>query len=152
MGIQRLLLLIAASAVTISLSACGPFGGHEGSDLVEAAEATYQTLPAYPGAQEIRHETGTGTTGESGPVTSGTTVHVFRLPQQVTVKDVEKFYTHQLHSLGWRLSGRERGLPNHRAGPVLNFDRGHEGVSINLEGGYDHALEVAVTDRRSEAS
>ena len=140
------MVLLSAVASLLVCAACGPFGSQEGSDLVDGADQVYRALPTYPGAEQQRHDTSTGTEDESGPVTSGTTLYVFRLPRGASVADVERFYRDRLVARGWRLSDRLPGLPDHQAGPVLNFDRGRDRVSINLEGGYDRQLEVAVTE------
>jgi hypothetical protein len=134
------------AAMCLGLSAgCTPFGEQEVQSLIDAADATYQTLPAYPGAKQTEHDTSVGHEDEGGPVTQGLTLYVFRLPATATVDRVERFYTTRLSKAGWNLVERIPDRPRHKLGPVLNFKRGRMRVSINLEGGYGHRLEVAVS-------
>ena len=131
---------------------CAPFGEREGEDLIRGARAAYATIPPYPGATEISHGEGTARANDGGgPVTGGSVVHVFRLPRGATVGAVAAFYRRRLVQHGWSLWETLPGLPNQAAGPVLNFRRGRDGVSVNLEGGYGHRLELAVTEKREPA-
>jgi hypothetical protein len=130
-------------------TACTSFGETQGSELIRGARAVYAAIPPYPGATEISHSEDTARADENGPVTSGVVNHVFRLPGRATVGAVARFYSERLAKHGWSLRERLPGLANHSAGPVLNFRRGRDEVSVNLEGGYGHKLELAVSETRA---
>jgi hypothetical protein len=113
------------------------------------AQARYSTIPAFPGAIETDHSTVTARAGDgNGPVTSAGVVHDYRLPVNAPVRTVEELYERRLTALGWKLRERLPGLSHHRAGPTLNFEQGAYSVSVNLEGGYDHVLEVVMSKAR----
>jgi hypothetical protein len=124
---------------------CAPFGAREGQALVDTAARIYTSLPQFPGAVVIDSNNVVGREDEGGPVTIGETLHVLRLPASSTVREVERFYTRRLLADGWRLKGRLPGNRSHNIGPVLNFVRGRVSVSVNLDGGYGHRMELAVS-------
>lgn len=78
-------------------------------------------------------------------MTSAGVLYDYRLPEAATVPAVARFYLRRLTAMGWRLQERLPGLPHHRAGPTLNFRDGRYSLSVNLDGGYDHALEVGLS-------
>ena len=77
----------------------------------------------------------------AAPIAGVVTVYVLRLPTGATVRRVSRFYERRLSRAGWQLDERLPGLKGH-AGPVLNFHRRTALVSINLEGGLGHKLEI----------
>ena len=146
---MRHLLGAIGVAALLTSTGCSVFDTDESTGLIRDAKARYETLPTFPGARETGHSTTVARAGDGGgPVTSAGVVHEFRLPEAATVHAVERFYERRMTALGWRLWERLPGLPHHRAGPTLGFRQGDYSVSVNLDGGYDHALEVA-TDKQA---
>ena len=139
LGAIGVVLLLAASGCSISDT-------DDGAGLIRDAKTRYATLPTFPGATETDHSTTVGRGGGDGggPVTSAGVLHDYRLPDTATVRAVARFYERRLTATGWRLHERLPGLPHHRAGPTLNFKTCRYSLSVNLDGGYDHALEVSL--------
>jgi hypothetical protein len=149
---RRRTAVLVLAGVSV-FTGCSPFGERAGADLIRGARAAYATIPPYPGATEISHSEDTARAGDgSGPVTGGGVLHVFRLPRGTSVRAVATFYRRRLAEHGWSLRETLPGLPDHRAGPVLNFRRGRDDASVNLEGGYDHELELGVVERAERPS
>jgi hypothetical protein len=143
---------IGAVGVVLLLTGagCSISDTDDGASLIRDAKTRYATLPTFPGVAETAHSTTVGRGGDGGgPVTSAGVVYDFRLPKEATVRTVARFYETHMATLGWTLRERLPGRSDHRAGPVLNFRRGRYSVSVNLEGGYDHVLEVATTEART---
>jgi hypothetical protein len=139
LGAMGVVLFLASTGCSISDT-------DDATGLIRDAKARYATLPRFPGATETDHSTTVARSGDGGgPVISAGVVNDFRLPEDATVRMVERFYETRMVTLGWKLRERLPGRSDHRAGPVLNFRSGRYSVSVNLEGGYDHMLEVATT-------
>jgi hypothetical protein len=143
-GAIGVVLLLASTGCSISDT-------DDGAGLIRDAKSRYATLPTFPGATETTHSTTVGRGGDGdGSVTSAGVVYDYRLPSTATVRGVARFYQRRLTATGWRLRERLPGLSHHRAGPTLNFKTGRYSLSVNLDGGYDHALEVSlVKDARA---
>jgi hypothetical protein len=144
LGAIGVVLLLASSGCSISDT-------DDGAGLIRDAKSRYATLPTFPGATETAHSTTVARGADGGgPVTAAGVVYDFRLPADATVWTVERFYKTRMATLGWKLRERLPGLSGLRAGPVLNYRQGRYSASVNLEGGYDHALEVAVDENAKE--
>ncbi len=143
---MRYLLGAIGVAAVLTSTGCSVFDTDESAPLIRDAKARYATLPTFPGATETKHSTTVDRGGDGGgPVTAAGVVYEFRLPEQATVRAVEWFYERRMTALGWKLQEHLTGLSDHRAGPVLNYRQGRYSAGINLEGGYGHVLEVAVS-------
>jgi hypothetical protein len=141
-GAIGVVLLLAASGSSIS-------DNDDSAGLIRDAKTRYATLPTFPGATETAHSTTVARGGDGGgPVTAAGVVYDFRLPADATIRTVEGFYRTRMATLGWKLRERLPGLSGHRAGLVLNYHQGRYSASVNLEGGYDNAREVAVMRTR----
>jgi len=144
---MRYLLGAIGVATLLASTGCSISDTDDGAGLIRDAKTRYATLPTFPGATETDHSTTVARGGDGdGPVTSAGVVYDFRLPEDATVRTVERFYQRRLAALGWKLQERLPGLPHHRAGPVLNYRQGDYSASVNLEGGYGSTLEVAVDE------
>jgi len=129
-------------------SACGGHGRAGGIDegaYTRANHSLFHHLPTYPNAvlvsrSESAYQQGDGEDA-AAPIAGVVTVYVLRLPRGAAVRHVARFYDHALPRARWHLDERLPGLNGH-AGPVLNFHRGTALVSINLEGGLGHKLEI----------
>jgi hypothetical protein len=138
---------LCVTACLLTGSGCAYVDEQEGQSLIDDASRIYPSLPTFPGATVIGKSSSLGHEDETGPVTIGTVVLVFRLPTAATARAVERFYSRRLMAAGWRLRERLPGRPRHADGPVLNFRAGRRSVSVNLEGVYDHQMELTVSIR-----
>jgi hypothetical protein len=102
-------------------------------------------VPTYPDAVFVSRSESACQEGDgedaAAPIAGVVTVYVLRLPTGAAVRRVSRFYERRLSRAGWQLDERLPGLKGH-AGPVLNFHRRAALVSINLEGGFGHKLEI----------
>ncbi|MCD6727433.1 MAG: hypothetical protein LT070_09370 [Solirubrobacteraceae bacterium] len=135
-------------SVLISLAvAAGVLGGIDlgGSRVDRDAYlvANYRILggvPRFPGARVIE-KTDAPFFVEGGRNAVGyTTLVRYRLPAAAMTDAVVAFYRAEMTS-SWRLT---EAIEPSRGGPVLNFQRGRSEVSVNLENGNRHQLEIAV--------
>lgn len=147
MGAMRILLAVLSAGVLVAATGYALLDRAEGSGLVERSQTVYSTVPVYPGATALDTSTSVGHSNEGGPADIGDAGGTFRLPKRATIREVERFYRERLTARGWKLREHLAGTANHSAGPVDNYMRGHTLISINLENGFDHGLEVGVSTR-----
>ena len=133
--------LVGVAAVTALLPlAVGCGDGNRGA-YVKANEHLFASLPSFPGTR-VESETSTAyhSGGDGGgPVAGYGTRFALTLPDTAGVPSVAAFFRKALQPR-WRLVETLPG-PD---GPVLNFRRGKAEVSVNLEGGEGHVLEIDV--------
>lgn len=131
----------------VAATGCALLDRAQGSGLVQRSQTLYASIPAYPGATVLDTSTSIGHSDEGGPADIGDAGGTFRLPKSATIRDVERFYRERLTARGWKLREHLAGTANHSAGPVDNYTRGHTMISINLDNGYHHGLEIGVSTR-----
>jgi len=105
-------------------------------DYLHANERLFAELPTFPGSHVQRETTTSYQDDESGPVAGYSTRFELELPPRATAAAVGAFFRSRLPPQ-WRLVERlDRA--------VLNFRRGEEFVSINLDNASAHRFEIAV--------
>ena len=147
MGAMRMLLALLTAGMLVAAAGCTLLDRSEGSGLVKRSQTVYATVPVYPGATALDTSTSVGHSNEGGPADIGGTLGTFRLPNAATIHEVERFYRERLTARGWKLREHLAGTANHSAGPVDNYTRGRTDISINLDNGYHHGLEIGVSTR-----
>ncbi len=144
---MRILLTLLTAGMLVAATGCTLLDRAEGSGLVKRSQTVYTTIPVYPGATVLDTSTSIGHSSESGPADIGDALGNFKLPKIATIREVERFYHERLTARGWKLREHLAGTANHSAGPVDNYTRGHTTISINLDNGYHHGLEIGVSTR-----
>jgi hypothetical protein len=114
---------------------CGGSGPDRG-DYLRANERLFAELPTFPGSHVQRETTSSYHDDESGPVAGYSTRFELALPPSADAAAVGTFYRSRL-APQWRLVERLDGA-------VVNFRRGEEFVSINVDNASAHRFEIAV--------
>jgi hypothetical protein len=137
--------LVLLAVLASACSAHGQAGGIDEGAYTRANHSLFHQLPTYPDAVFVSRSERAYQRGDredaAAPIAGVVTVYVLRLPARAAVRRVARFYEHGLSRAGWQLDERLPGLKGH-AGPVLNYHRRTALVSINLEGGFGHKLEI----------
>jgi hypothetical protein len=133
---MRRKLMVALTAIAVSLGAVGCGSTVDRDEYVKANERLFHQLPVLPGARLHREVSASYRSEENGPIVGYTTRFDFELPADTPADGVASFFRQNLEPT-WRLVERLDG-------PVLNLRKGHSSVSVNLESWRSHILEIAV--------
>jgi hypothetical protein len=132
---RRLLIAALAAGIAVALAGCGGGGGKSSrTDYVQANQALFKTLPAYPHATAASG----GTTSYAGKNNSVgyQTRYTETVPPTATATKLQTFFAGRLQP-DWKLVAQLDG-------PVLNFRKGNAFVSINMTSSAKHKVEVTV--------
>lgn len=147
-GARQVLSVLMSLAVAAGVLGAIDLGG-SGIDRDRYLVANYQILggvPRFPGARVIDKTDAPFFSEEGRNAVGYTTLVRYRLPAGATTDAVVAFYRAEMAS-SWRLIEAIEPSPG---GPVLNFQRGRSKVSVNLENGKQHELEIAVESGATE--
>lgn len=141
-GVRYVLSTLIGVAVAATVIVGGGLGGAS-VDRGRYLSANYRILAGvarFPGAKVVGKTDTPAFAGDRRRAVGYTTLVRYRLPAGATTDAVVAFYRAEMES-SWRLI---ETIEPSRGGPVLNFQRGRSEVSVNLENGNRHQLEIAV--------
>ena len=140
-GAQGALVAGMLAAPLLLVFGCGP----DRQEYVAANEALIQSLPVFPGAEEVERDSAPYYVNESGPASGYGTRVVYRVERDVTDQEVIDFYISELKGEWDHCTQEIPIVPIEPTGAVatatplgfarsVNFVRENASVSVNADG------------------